>query len=173
MQINNLTIIPEGNGESARIGRKLTIKQVLWKYDLTLPTTAAPASTSDIVKIMLVLDMQTNGAQFTAANLLDTDAWDSFRNLANSKRFKVLMSKTYAMKSPSGSGRGVTDTVAFGEDVRAIQGSKKCNIQIEYDNSATDGSIGTVRSNNLYWVTQSTIGLTTALGNVRLRYTDQ
>ncbi len=172
MTINNLTVVPQGTSESTRIGRKMTVRKILWKYTMTLAASAANTSTSDNVKVMLVQDTQTNGAQFAAAQLIDTDVWDSFRNLANSTRFRVLYSKDIRFVSMSGSGRGTTDTLAFGEDIHTLTGSKSCNIPIEYDNSATDGSIGTVRTNNLYWVTQSTSGFCSSLGTARIRFSD-
>ncbi len=173
MTINNLTIIPEGNGESDRVGRKITVTDIYWKYIIRLVGATAVINTSDIVKLMLVQDTQTNGAQFVAANLLDTDTWESFRNLSNGKRFNVLFSENVPVAAHSGSGRGTTDTLAFGEDRKYSVGSRKCNIPIEYDNSATSGVITSVRSNNLYWVTQSLDGITVGVGTVRLRYTDR
>ncbi len=173
MTINNLCIIPEGVGESERVGRKLRICNIYWKYSITLKTTATAANTSDIVKVMLVHDKQTNGEEFTALDLLDLDAWESFRNLANASRFQVLMSQDIAMNTQSGSGRGTTDTLSYGEAVQFITGGKEVSIPIEYDNSANTGVITTIRTNNLYWVTQSTAAICTGLGTVRLRYTDR
>ncbi len=173
MVIHNLTVIPEGNGESERIGRKICIKSISWKFEATLPTTAIAANTSDLLKFFIVQDRQTNGAQFAATDLLDLDAWDSFNNLANSKRFKVLMTKTITLRAHAGSGRGTTDTLSYGEDIRYSIGSKQCSIEIEYDNSANTGAIGTVRSNNIYWCTQTTRGLPAIVGHVRVRYTDR
>jgi hypothetical protein len=170
MTINNLTVIPEGNGESERIGRKITITNIYWRYALELNSKTAIADTSDIVKVMLVQDTQTNGAQFAATDLLETDEWKSFRNLANSKRFRVLYSESFAMQIQGATPTGAA--YATGEDVKIVEGSRKCNITIEYDNSASTGAIATVKSNNLYWVTQSRKGVTPGHGNIRLRYTD-
>ncbi len=173
MTITNLTVIPEGNGESERIGRKVTIKNVHVKGIVVLNDQTSASLTTSQVIMMLVQDTQTNGAQFTATDLLDTDNFHSFRNLANSGRFKVLYKKTLNMKSPGGSGRGTTDTLAFSEDIRQINVNKTCNIEMEYDNSATTGAIATVRSNNLYWVTQSSAGVTQSVGTARIRYADR
>ncbi len=173
MTINNLTVIPEENGESDRVGRKITITDIYWKYIIRLPGATAVISTSDVVKLMLVQDTQTNGAAFTALNLLDTDVWESFRNLSNGKRFNVLFSEDIRVVAHSGSGRGTTDTLAFGEDRTFAVGSRKVKIPIEYDNSATTGVITSVRSNNIYWVTQSLDGICIGVGTVRLRYTDR
>ncbi len=173
MTINNLTIIPEGNGESDRIGRKVNIKAVHIKGTLTLPTTPTAANTSAVVKFMLIQDKQTNGAQYTATDLLDTDSIESFNNLANSARFRVLKTVYYNLKCPAGSGRGTTDTLSYGEDVRWVSCNMRINIPMEYDNSATTGAIGTVRTNNLYWVSQASASTANFTGTARIRYTDR
>lgn len=172
MTISNLTVIPEGNGESDRIGRKITIKNIHVKYQMTLPTTTTQGSTSDIVRCMIVQDMQTNGVQFAATDLLETDNFLKFRNLANSKRFKILWSKEISIQS-GGGGPASTTTTHFAEANRYFKVNKRCHIPIEYDNSATTGVITSVRSNNIYWVTQSKSGHVAGDGELRLRYTDQ
>ncbi len=172
MTVNNLTIIPEGNGESARIGRKITVKSIHIRGHITLPATTASNATSDNVLCRLVLDTQTNGVAMTALNLLDTDVLNSFNNLANSGRFKVLYQKWYAINN-GGGGVATGAAYIFAESTRQIKVNKRCNHIIEYDNSANDGTIGTVRSNNLYWVTQSASGLCVIAATVRLRYTDR
>lgn len=170
MTINNLTIIAQGNNESQRIGRKITIKKISWKYRIALNSKTDADQTADNVRFMLVQDIQTNGAQFTALNLLETDTWQSFRNLANSSRFRVLMTKDVSVNVTGAAPSGAA--FAFGTANAITIGNKACSIPIEYDNSATTGAIATVRSNNLYWVTQSSNGVTVGVGNVRLRYND-
>ncbi len=171
MTINNLTIIPEGNGESDRIGRKITLKSVSILYSLVLPGATGATISSDTVRCMLVQDTQTNGAQFTATQLIDTDTMISFNNLANSSRFKVLYKAEYKLRSIGGAPSGAAFILS--EDQKFLRFTKAINIPIEYDNSATTGVITSVRSNNLYWVTQAEGGHCTATGNARVRYTDR
>ncbi len=170
MTISNLCIIPEGNGESARIGRKITIKKIHVKGALTLPAATGSANTSDKVICMLVQDKQTNGAIFLPANFVDTDVFDSFRNLAESSRFRVLYKKVFTVNAGGAAASGAAFT--FSENVRSINCNVNCTVPIEYNNTADDGTIATVRSNNLYWVTQSSAGITAIVANVRVRYTD-
>ncbi len=171
MTINNLTIIPQDTTESTRIGRKIVIRKIHWKYSMTLPVAVGAGSTSDIVKVMLVLDQQTNGAAFAATDLIETDIWSAFRNLSNSKRFRVLYSKNIQFKAGGATPSGAAHV--FSEDMKYVVGNKTCNIPIEYDNTAQTGAIGTVRSNNLYWVTQSISGIIGGVGTVRLRFSDK
>lgn len=173
LELVNLNIIVQGNTESNRIGRKITLRRVDCKGILTLPTTATAASTSNVVKLMLVCDKQTNGAAFVAADLLETDDFGSFNNLANSSRFKIIQTKTYSQQSQAGSGRGSTDTLSYGEDVVFFKMGATLNLPIEFDNSATTGVVTSQRSNSLWMVAISTSGhsiMTKA--QARVRFTD-
>ncbi len=171
MIIQNLTVIPEGNGESDRIGRKVTIRSVHIKGQMTLIAATALTGTSEKVFAYLVQDKQTNGAVFAATDLLDTDSVISFRNLANTSRFKILLKKTYVFKAGGAAPTGAA--FGFSQHTVDININKTCNIVMEYDNSATTGAIGTVRSNNLYWVTQAAGATVNSVIIARVRYSDQ
>ncbi len=168
-----LLVIPEGNGESDRVGRKVTIKRIGWRYEVLLPTTAVAADTSDVVRVMMILDKQANGALPTNTIVLEDDDYQSFNNLANSKRFRILMDKSYSINCGSGSGRGTTDTLSYGDQVITAQWHKKCSIPIEYDNSATTGVITSIRSNNIFVIVGSKSGVAGFRSKVRVRYTDR
>ncbi len=168
--INNLTIIPQNNTESGRVGRKIVIKKIHGKGFLILNAATVAANTSVTVKFMLVQDMQTNGAVYTGTDLLETDNIEAFRNLANSTRFKVLWSKTVNMAADGAAASGAA--FVFGQHERWIVMNKSCYIPMEYDNSVTTGAIASVRSNNIYWVTQSSSQVAKFTGTVRLRYSD-
>ncbi len=163
--------IPQGNGESDRIGRKCTIKSIHVKGTIELPGKTDANSVSDVVVGMLVLDTQTNGAVFAMTDLLEIDNFRSFRNLANSNRFKILKKKVYTLKvggaAPSGA------AFIFGEDIRWVNINWNGSIQLEYDNSATTGVVTSMRSNNVYWVTQSKGGFCNSVIQCRIRYSDR
>ncbi len=171
MSIFNLSVIPQGNGESERVGRKITIKKIHMTGIVTLTSPSSGVQTSDCLICMLVQDKQTNGAQFIATDLLDLDGFRSFRNLANSQRFRVLYKCQYGMRV-QGATRIDEGQIIFGEDIRIVSIIRVVNIPIEYDNSATDGRITSVRTNNIYWVTQSNEGILTSLISCRLRFED-
>ncbi len=165
--------IAEGNGESQRIGRKIVVKSILWNMRVKLAGQTASASTGDVARIILYQDKQTNGATAAVLDVLETADFQSFRNLANTGRFNILMDKKISLTSKSGSGRGSTDTLAFGTDRRDFAFYKKCNIPIEYDNSATDGTIPTMRSNNIGVITITESGLLSFASKMRIRYSDR
>ncbi len=169
----NLNIIVQGNTESNRIGRKCVVKRIDIKGSLVKGATSVQANTSDVLKLCIVQDKQTNGAAFTGLNLWETNVWESFNNLANSSRFRILATKNYTMSNPSGSGRGSTDTLSFGETVRTFKFGLDCNIPLEFDNSATTGAVTTQRSNSLWLVGVTTQGLIVMdVGTCRIRFTD-
>lgn len=169
----DLLTIPEGNGEEQRIGRKLTIKRILWRYNVLLPTTATAGNTSDIIRVMLILDKQANGAQPAITDILESDDYQSFNSLANSQRFRILYDKTHAISCGAGSGRGTADTLSYGETELQDSFFKSCNIPIEYDNSLATGAITTIRSNNITALLLSRGGLTGFTSKIRFRFTDR
>lgn len=161
--------VPEGNGESNRVGRKIVVTDIMMKGVITILSTETQALTSDSIRILLVQDLQCNGAQPSDTDILETATFNSWRNLANSGRFKILMDQAYPMQCASGGGS--TGTV-YGESKKQISFYKKCHIPIEYDNSATTGAVATVRSNNLVLMYCSDTGNCSIVNNVRIRYTD-
>ncbi len=166
-----LLTIPEGNGEEERIGRSITIKKIAWRYTITKSSQATLANTSDVVRVFLVHDKQANGALPAVLDLLETAVFQSFNNLSNSRRFRVLMDKTYDLSNPSGSGQNAAD--AFGEFTISDTFFKECNITIEYDNSAATGAITTIRSSNIFALYISQDARCVVVSNMRFRYTDR
>lgn len=163
-----LTII-QGVSESQRIGRKCTVRGINWRFRLTLASTAVAGSTSDIVRVMLYVDKQTNGAAATATDILATADFQSFNNLSNKGRFLVLMDRTYALSAQAGSGRGATDTLSYGETAVVDSYYKRCSIPIEY--TAGTGAIAEMPSNNVGVLLLSQSGQTGFASKMRIRFT--
>ncbi len=168
-----LLTIPEGNGEEERIGRSITIKKINWRFRVTLPTTAVADETADTARVVLVWDKQANGAAPASTDVFETNDFQSFNNLSNNRRFRILMDKTYSIRSQGGSGRGATDTLSYAENVIDDTCFKNVNIPIEYDNTATTGAITTIRSNNITVLLSSASGLVGFSSKMRFRYTDR
>ncbi len=163
--------IPEGNGESARIGRKITIKNINWRWLASLPTTTTAADSADVLRILLYHDKQTNGAPATVAEILEDANFQSFNNLANAKRFRILKDMTIDIVAPSG-GTSAAGVDVFGDNFISGTMFKKCNIPIVYNNAATDGSLATLRSSNIGMLALSSAGKAGFLSHIRFRYTD-
>jgi len=168
-----INIIAQGTTESTRIGRKCAIRNINWRYRMSLAELDAGGSPNngDVVRVIMYLDKQANKATAAVTDLLESANFQSFNQLANKGRFRVLHDKVYDMNylTLASDNAGV---VSSAQVQMSGEFYAKCNIPIEYDNSATDGSIGTITSNNLGVLL---IGATGAAGfdsKIRLRFSD-
>ncbi len=161
-------LIPQGVTESQRVGRKCTIKSINWKGALNLPSTTDFDNSSDVARIMLVLDKQANGATPAVTDILESADFQSFNNLANSMRFVKLYDHTFTLKAHAGQGNGTAFETA--EDTKVFAMYKSCNIPLEF--SSTTGAITEIRSYNLIMLTISQSGLCGLNSKVRLRFSD-
>lgn len=141
----SLNLIPQGVTESTRVGRKCTIRAIHLKGILKNQSTAVVAEAENTLRVIVYLDKQANGATAAVTDILETAAVDSFRNLANSGRFSILLDKKVHLNS--GAVFGGTAAPASSGSLRDLALHKKCSIPIEF-NGAT-GAIGEIRSNNL------------------------
>ncbi len=168
--LDSLVKIPQNITEITRIGRKATIRKISVRMQYKIPSTATAANTSDIMRVILFHDKQANGATAAVLDILETADYQSFLNLSNSGRFRILFDKTIPLICQAGSGRGTTDTLSFSEDTKVEQWHKECNISIEYDSTA--GAITEIKSNNLGVLIISSDGLCEFQSSWRLRFTD-
>ncbi len=171
-QVSCITIA-QGTTESTRIGRKITIRQINWRFEIKYLGNASVTNTSEVIRVILYQDKQTNGATATVTGILETDDFQSFNQLANKSRFTILMDRTYAIHQTGGSGRGTTDTLSYGESNTVDTLFKSVSIPIEYDNAFTTGVIATVRSNNIGVLLLAEGGaLCSFESKMRLRFSD-
>lgn len=177
---NNFLLIPEGNGPNARNGRKITVRSIHSRWNLSRNNATTPVP-SDFFRIVFVVDTQCNGADaspnatntgvFTNMAAATTDA-QAFFNLLNGKRFKVLYDKFYAT-GHTGAGLAATDTFS-GKGFRGkFNYTFKKGLEIEYDSSVTTGATGSIRTNNIFALFFSGTADTHTITMVtRVRYTD-
>lgn len=162
--------IAQGVTESERVGRKCTIRAVQWNYQLALTASAGATLTGgDTVRVIIYLDKQCNGATAAVADILESDDYQSFYNLTNSGRFKILHDKFHDINPTAGAGDGAANDQA--KIVRQYKFYKTCNIPLEF--SAATGAIAEIRSNNLGILTLSALGLTGLDSQLRVRFSDQ
>lgn len=158
-------LVPQGVTESTRIGRKMTIRSINWRYNLTLATSTTTTADGDTVRLILYLDKQCNGATAAVTDILETAEYQSFNNLSNKDRFTILADRHHTLNSGS----------ALTLNIQGVQenGSffKKCALPIEY--SSTTGAISEIRSNNIGILTVSKNDNLVALdGRMRIRFSD-
>ncbi len=164
-----VNIIPSGTTESDRDGRKCTITAINWRYNLNLPEidAAANPAASDIVRVIMYLDRQANGATAAVTDILESADYQSFNNLANTSRFLTLYDKATPVnyQTLASDGAGV---VSSAQVLTWHTFYKKCNIPIEF--SSTTGAITEIRSNNIGVLLISSSGVCGFASKIRLRF---
>ncbi len=164
----SINLIAQGVTESTRVGRKCTVKSINWHYNLMLPN-VGNVGAADVVRVVLYVDKQCNGATATATGIFESDDYQSFRNLANSGRFQVLMDRTHAIGRKSAAGNGTANDAPSEEFQYSFY--KRCNIPLEFDN--TTGAITEIRSNNIGVALISKSGVESGFfSKFRLRFSD-
>lgn len=168
-----INVIPQGITEKTRVGRKCTIRQLHWRYQCSMPEKdgAVNPTTGDTVRIMLYLDKQCNGATALVTDILETANMKSFRNLANSGRFTILKDQLVTINY-MGMASEQLGEVSQARVVREYTWSKMCNIPIEFNDAENDGSLATIRSNNIGLLLISDNGRIGFESKVRMRFSD-
>lgn len=161
--------VAQGTAEDERIGRKCTIRSINWRFEIRLlnqANTGAPGV--DVIRVIMYLDKQCNGATATVTEILESNDYQSFNNLANKSRFRTLMDRTYALNLTAASGADATAEWT-GTNLQDTF-FKKVNIPIEFD--STTGAITEIRSNNIGILLLSRAGLSDLNSKIRLRFSD-
>ncbi len=168
---DTINAIPQGVTEIQRIGRKCTIRSIMWRGKLTLPELELEGNpgTPERVRLIMYLDKQCNGAAATALGILEAVSVDDYRNLANSGRFNILMDKTIVLNYSTLSHFAVNSFSMSGV-TRNFSFFKKCQIPIEFD--STTGAITEIRSNNIGLLLVTEDGAAALVSRVRLRFSD-
>ncbi len=171
MVITNLNVLQQGDGQSERVGRKVIIKGLHIRGQYKLIAATAAADTSTRVRQRVVMDSQTNKAEFVATDLLVADSIDSFGKLANKGRFRVLSDEVYTLASSGAAPTGAA--FAFGEDVVNVDINLTMTVPVEFNADLDTGVIATQVSNSLKLVTQCNDGeIINQAVNVRIRFLD-
>lgn len=157
--------ISQGVGENQRIGRKITLRGIGFRFHSTIQATANSSLTNDIVRVIVYQDKQCNGAAAIVLDLLDTADFRSFNNLANKGRFRTLMDRSYTVNSGAGTDTGFSDTMVYDTWF------KKLNIPMEFDSASS--TISAIKSNNIGVLAISHSGLCNFGSRMRVRFSDQ
>lgn len=161
-----LALIPQGDTESTRDGRKATIESIQIRGSLAFAPAAA-ANAAAVTHMWLVLDTQANGAAAAWDDVFNgtgVSAGSVMLNLNNSDRFRILKHFVHTWQP----GAGVT--TAYNAMYKQVEFFKKCSIPMDWSN--TDGAIGGIRSNNIFLLAGA-VGLddvVTMAGTCRLRF---
>ncbi len=173
--LTSVNLIPQGVTESTRVGRKCTLKSIEWRWRINLPQVLGGTTPQNGATIRMICyqDKQCNGGAATAALILQQISPTGFFNIEEQGRYKILMDKVFTLSSLT----NVSDSANVIESARVEKfGSWKttCHIPLEFDSTASDGSLATIRSNNVGMLILAG-GSATAINlqsNVRVRFSD-
>lgn len=156
--INTLFAPTQGAGVNQRIGKACKLYKIKIKGTIQVPAqsnqTSADAGTT--LRLLLVQDMQTNATQMTGTQLMTTGqsantAVNSFQNIDNFGRFRVLHDKTIMLNNPNATYDG-TDIEQMG-----FQRSFKMNVTFKQPvevrfNATGGGTIADIVDNSFHMV---------------------
>ncbi len=172
----NLTAVAQGDGESNRDGRKYSIVSIHVKGYVLRP--ASESATTPIgdatVRLCLVLDKQTNGAQLTATNVMDgggTDDYLAFQNLQFVQRFQIIWDKTFTLPiGRSSTNEGAVNLFAVSETRMPFNFRKVFKTPIVVTMSNTTADIANVTDNSIHMIGVGSSTAVTANYQCRLRF---
>ena len=166
--LSSLNVVPQGVGESERLGRKITVKRIQVRFRYKNEGANAVVDGLKIMRFMLYQDKQTNGAAAAVSDLITSADYRAFRNLDNTGRFRILHDKYYTLNTKAA--ELITTLIDNGIFVSF---AVNVNVPIEFDASADTGVIATQRSNNFgLMLIVDTTGHHDVDMAVRIRYTD-
>ncbi len=153
-----MNTVVQGDGESNRNGRKITMKSI-YVEGLVKTSTQATQSTADnqaTIFIALVLDTQTNGAILRSEDVYvnpgasAVTAGGPLRNLQFTKRFKVLGTRRFIIQNPNMANEtGATGGTIQNGLTKRFKFFKNLN-GIETTYSATTETIANITDNSLH-----------------------
>lgn len=152
--------VAQGTSGVTRLGRRINMESLLIRFAASMKPTTTGASA---LRLMIVYDLQPNGAAMTAAQLLTTDEITGVNLLDNSRRFKVICDELIGSMGQSGPA-----SVEFHKWI-------KLNLPVEF-NTGNAGTIADIATGSLWmWVWQDGQIATASpqtLQQTRVRFSD-
>lgn len=152
--------LANGSDASTRIGRKITMKSLLFRHSWIMGPTSTGGSP---IRILIVYDKQANATAPAITDILLTDNFNAPNNLSNRDRFLTICDV-------------ITDNIATGANFSASDVIyKKINLETMF-NAGSAGTIGDITSGSVYLFIAQNGGIGTATASysyrARVRYTD-
>ena len=180
----NVCVVPQGPDRNERLGRKIIITDILFDGWITFAATASN-NTTNLFRLELVLDTQTNGITFDTAlyraNASGTAEHQAFRVLSSVERFQTLYRGPLIAHNVS-TGVGIafdsTDTLFTTIEQPSLQvpvgfNVKTC-VEIEYSALFDTGVLATQTQNSITLVAWDQTGAPNVklFGSLRIRFVD-
>jgi len=157
---NLLNGVANGSDASTRIGRRTTMKSLLFKYSVSMVTAGTGGA---CIRFLIVYDKQANAAAPVITDVLLQNEFLSPNNLSNRDRFVTLVDEVSAPVSQNGD-QAVCNVIF-----------KRFELESLF-NAGSAGTIGDITSGSVYlFVAQSgniAGGAPTIAYKTRIRYTD-
>lgn len=168
--ITVLNALTQGTDATNRLGRKILMKSIQLRLELTDQLAATGLQPAGILpgeyRIVVVFDTQTNGAAPAAADIFQSTPAAGLitpLNLNNRERFKVVWDK-------------VRHVDQSGPATAHVKLYKKCNYPVVF-NAGNAGTVGDIQTGGLFICIATTLSATAAPGlqvnlYTRVRFTD-
>ncbi len=167
-------VIPVGADEDERLGRAIIMRKMFSRFIIKRTDENDASLASDIVRIMVVMDKQSNGTLASGLNptkILSTSDLTSFNNLGNRYRFRTMYDKVFTMNAQCAYGDGTTNETGLLYKYGKIS-LPYLNCPIEY-NSVGAGIEAEVNSCTFWLLVFSEVAQgTTVTLNTRWRWSD-
>lgn len=165
--ITLLNGIATGTDYTNRIGRKITIKSILFRATV-VPNTSSNTPAGDTTRHMIIYDSQPNGAAPAIADILQNSSINDPLNLNNRDRFRVLFDQYVTMEAAQYAAGTLT---AGSPGARQIKLYKKCNLEQIFNN--TGSTVASIQTGAVYYVVISGFNnQSTSLWTSRIRFMD-
>ncbi len=166
---SSIVLVGQGITESTRIGRKIAVRSMNLRFQISLPSGVdlADVPNGDTMRIIVFLDRQANGANAEVLDLLETATYNSNLNLANKGRFYIYRDKFITINRSVAVTDG-TNTSTTPLVLREFNMYRKLNVAVEFD--GTSGLISELTTNNiafLYITSQGLAGITDQESRIR------
>lgn len=134
--------VAQGTDYTQRIGRKILLKSLLFRFSV-FPS--ATASSGEITRLMIIYDCQTNAATPVVTDVLNSAIYNSPMNLNNRDRFKILVDKFFT----TGAVTYTTGVVSAGMAVpRQYKVFKKMSMEEIF--GGTGNTVGSINTGGIF-----------------------
>ncbi len=174
-----MNTVVQGDGESQRDGRKITMRSIYIEGAVTIPvqTGQSAADAATTVFIALVMDKQTNGATINSEDVYVNPGANAatapypLRNLENTKRFRILATRKMSFATPQMTNdTGATGGVIVGSSQQRFKIFKRLSAQVNY--KGTTETVANITDVSLHLIAfASSVELVPSLSYIsRLRF---
>jgi len=145
----------QGDDISNRRARKVFVKKIRICGRINMPeyTASATSPASPVIRILVFMDKQSNGAQVSPATLMasgdGSQAGHMFQSTAGFGRFKVFKDKSYVLNPTAVYGPSTGALIGGGAVCREFSFTIKPNVWVNY-NATNGGTVADIIDNSFH-----------------------